>query len=984
MFQQLSTGSKHDAPADNYHKPNNMSPYSDYSADQLPIPNYTPIPPVDDIPQHHNNQQSYNNNSSRGQSGIVDYIDITLDTLIQQLNNHSKDRALTICDYGCATGLNSIKFIHSLIKHIYNNDNIYNQLCPAQNDITIIHSDQLGNSFDQLFDNIDSSNYYDIDSINNSKQSKIYTYASAISFFHQVAPKNTVSIGFTQATLHWLSSLPCNLRDSFHSVYAADHEKIQFAQQAALDWLTLLQHRSAELVDGGVLLLSLYCTSNDETASNSFNTTHHAINIVLKSMVEDGIITHDELTAATSPMYYRSESEYLEPSVLQRCSFNVILHQQVQLNNPMYQSYQESGKKQLFAQQHTNWVKSWTLNTFVNAFNNDQQQSHKIDIIYSRLQEYVSYNPDQFNGKPNIVYLILQKQGKYTPVPSSSIEQPSASTKNAAAAGAMVLGSLASNTQQSPPQNDNNTKLLDYNNQSIKVHRSGILSGSDEYNLHDIMYYTLESALTTGDAIEQGYFSSDKSQAELHNTQSLVETLVVNNIQHHYPHCRIVTQSTYDESQFDHSDNALTFYISTIEGYNNYIHKSPFHCISIAVQANRKLLAGVVHAPILGTTYHAVDGHGAYVSNFRQSKANSNYSDNTIAGYAQVHRSQLQCSNVSELHHALIRTELHYNAPQSEIDHTLTDIRSLMQHDVSSIRCIGCIPLNLCSVAMGSTDCYYEPKYSDDTAGLAPWSVAAGTVIVREAGGVVCDTSSTDINDIFNGRILAAANNKLAQSVINVINVDSNGTIDSSHQADRVVPPAASTLNAAAAGAALANQLTSHQPYVQPNQATQNAANAGANTLNQLHQVPSQSSQPNYITPPNQNTQSTANAGADMLNQLNSQRPYNNYNVPPNQASLNSANAGADVLNRMNLPPQQPYNNYNPAAPSQSTQRAANSGANVLNQMNQSQQSYRSQQAPPLPQSIPPTRRSNVPPNLPQAPPPTHQPTGYKLGQYNK
>ena len=150
--------------------------------------------------------------------------------------------------------------------------------------------------------------------------------------------------------------------------------------------------------------------------------------------------------------------------------------------------------------------------------------------------------------------------------------------------------------------------------------------------------------------------------------------------------------------------SGLTWIIDPIDGTVNYFYGLPGWNISIAVKDETGVLVGVVHAPSIMSTWHAVRGEGAYLNETR-----------------------LTCNNPVALDQALIATGFAYEikdrAHQIEIvDRLLPMIRD--------IRRIGAAATDLCCVATGMVDGYIET-------GLKEWDLAAGELIVREAGAIV-------------------------------------------------------------------------------------------------------------------------------------------------------------------------------------------------------------------------------------------------------
>jgi myo-inositol-1(or 4)-monophosphatase len=161
--------------------------------------------------------------------------------------------------------------------------------------------------------------------------------------------------------------------------------------------------------------------------------------------------------------------------------------------------------------------------------------------------------------------------------------------------------------------------------------------------------------------------------------------------------------------------SGLTWIVDPIDGTVNYLYDIPAYAVSIAVvrgtpdPGSWEQLAGVVFNPITGELYSAAQGLGATLTDV----------------HGTVH--PLAVKTEENIGHALVATGFGYSsAVRAEQAHTLTQVLPV----VRDIRRAGAASLDLCFVAAGRLDAYFEQ-------GTKPWDHAAGSLIVREAGGQV-------------------------------------------------------------------------------------------------------------------------------------------------------------------------------------------------------------------------------------------------------
>ncbi len=165
------------------------------------------------------------------------------------------------------------------------------------------------------------------------------------------------------------------------------------------------------------------------------------------------------------------------------------------------------------------------------------------------------------------------------------------------------------------------------------------------------------------------------------------------------------------------------WYVDPIDGTTNFAHGYPVFCVSLALVAGEEILVGVVHDPMRGETFHGVRGEGAWL----------NQQPLRVSGTARLAESLLATGFPSSKRH---------ESPNILYYHRFT----LLSHGV---RRDGSAALDLCSVACGRFDGFWELN-------LKPWDVAAGVLLVREAGGVVTDFSSMPYR--LGGKEIAASN----------------------------------------------------------------------------------------------------------------------------------------------------------------------------------------------------------------------------------
>jgi myo-inositol-1(or 4)-monophosphatase len=169
----------------------------------------------------------------------------------------------------------------------------------------------------------------------------------------------------------------------------------------------------------------------------------------------------------------------------------------------------------------------------------------------------------------------------------------------------------------------------------------------------------------------------------------------------------------------------LVWIVDPLDGTTNFLHGYPQYAVSIGCMVDGKLAAGVIHDVCRKRTYRAIRGGGAFEEDTR-----------------------LSVSAVTEPRLALIGTGFPFKA--LNLLHVYLAQFSAVSGAASGIRRAGAAALDLADVAAGRLDGFWELQ-------LAPWDIAAGTLLIREAGGIVTrlDGAADVMSNEGNGSIVA-------------------------------------------------------------------------------------------------------------------------------------------------------------------------------------------------------------------------------------
>ncbi len=177
-----------------------------------------------------------------------------------------------------------------------------------------------------------------------------------------------------------------------------------------------------------------------------------------------------------------------------------------------------------------------------------------------------------------------------------------------------------------------------------------------------------------------------------------------------------------------------TWYVDPLDGTNNFSHGFPVFCVSLALYEGQRPLVGIIYDPTRDELFTAVAGRGAHLTG----------RDGAVK--------RLRVSGTTPLAAGLLATGFPYDAHTSPLDNGAYVMRFIKR--ALGLRRAGSAALDLAYVAAGRLDGYWEFK-------LSAWDVAAGILLVQEAGGVVAKIDGRPIE--LTDRLNVLASNGLIQ-----------------------------------------------------------------------------------------------------------------------------------------------------------------------------------------------------------------------------
>jgi myo-inositol-1(or 4)-monophosphatase len=179
-----------------------------------------------------------------------------------------------------------------------------------------------------------------------------------------------------------------------------------------------------------------------------------------------------------------------------------------------------------------------------------------------------------------------------------------------------------------------------------------------------------------------------------------------------------------EESGPTSNESDFIWIIDPLDGTTNFLHNFPQYCVSIALQHKGEITQAVIYEPNRNDLYTATKGRGAFLNDKR-----------------------IRVSKCDKLQESLIGTGFPFR-DFKHLDTYMSMFKSMLQK-TTGIRRPGSAALDLAYVANGSLDGFWE-------IGLSPWDIAAGGLLVREAGGIISNLNGKD-GWLQSGNVLAAS-----------------------------------------------------------------------------------------------------------------------------------------------------------------------------------------------------------------------------------
>ena len=244
--------------------------------------------------------------------------------------------------------------------------------------------------------------------------------------------------------------------------------------------------------------------------------------------------------------------------------------------------------------------------------------------------------------------------------------------------------------------------------------------------MHPMLTIAVRAARKAGNVIAKHYETPDSVETSqkgsndfVTNVDKAAEAIIIETIRKSYPQHTIITEESGEHAG---EDQDVQWVIDPLDGTTNFVKRLPHFSVSIAVRIKGRTEVAVVYDPMRNELFTATRGQGAQLNGYR-----------------------LRGSTARDLDGTIIATGFPFKAKQHAASYM--KILGKMFTECADFRRTGSAALDLAYVAAARVDGYFE-------IGLKPWDFAAGELIAREAGALVCDFTGGH-NYLATGNIVA-------------------------------------------------------------------------------------------------------------------------------------------------------------------------------------------------------------------------------------
>ena len=283
--------------------------------------------------------------------------------------------AVAIADYGSAEGRNSLAPLGAVLDELGRR---------SDRPVAVVHTDLPGNDFSSLFELVasDPGSY---------QRAGVFTFAAGRSFYEQIFPAATITLGWSATSVLWLRAAPSGLGGHLFSLEATGPDAEKWSAEAAQDWEAFLGHRSVELRPGGQVVVSTLI------ADRSLLPWMEIVDAGAMKAVEAGVLGRDELERMVVPTYLRTMAEMADPIGRDGSGLELLDQQVTTAADPAFTAFDEHRDAQRYGHEAAVAMRAWAEPSFAVALTStDEAARHEtLDGLFEHIAGALARQPQR-------------------------------------------------------------------------------------------------------------------------------------------------------------------------------------------------------------------------------------------------------------------------------------------------------------------------------------------------------------------------------------------------------------------------------------------------------------------------------------------------------------------------------------------------------------------------------------------------------------
>ena len=283
--------------------------------------------------------------------------------------------AVAIADYGSSEGRNSMAPLGAALDELSHR---------SDRPVAVVHTDLPGNDFSSLFELVasDPRSY---------QRAGVFTFATGRSFYEQIFPAATITLGWSATSVLWLRAAPSGLGAHLFTLEATGADAEKWSAEAAQDWETFLRHRSVELRPGGQIVVSTL------TADRSLLPWMEVVDGGAMAAVEAGVLQRDELERMVVPTYLRTMEDLADPIERDGSGLALLDQQITTAADPAFTAFDEHRDAQRYGHDAATAMRAWAEPSFSAALTTtDEAARHKaMDGLFEHIAAALARQPQR-------------------------------------------------------------------------------------------------------------------------------------------------------------------------------------------------------------------------------------------------------------------------------------------------------------------------------------------------------------------------------------------------------------------------------------------------------------------------------------------------------------------------------------------------------------------------------------------------------------